>query len=147
MFIIKIKYVQGKSSCERCGAYIKNIYIITFNDGYSIQVGPKCVKNVLRETNLTKKGCTYVENLMKPIERLRKKFLMWQNMTYETALKKKLLTMVWDETAQEFRNQTEEEYRETKKRMLEYLPKRLKEDEEEMNKVLLEKGKNIRIRQ
>jgi len=84
---------------------------------------------------------------MKPIERLRKKFLMWQNMTYETALKKKLLTMVWDETAQEFRNQTEEEYRETKKRMLEYLPKRLKEDEEEMNKVLLEKGKNIRIRQ
>ena len=68
-------------------------------------------------------------------------------MTYKTALKKKLLTMVWDETAQEFRNQTEEEYKETKKRMTEYLPKRLKEDEEKMNKVLLEKGKNIRIRQ
>jgi len=144
---MKIEYVQGQSSCERCGAYIKNIYIITFHDGYSIHVGPKCVKNVLKETNLTEKGCTYVENLMKPIERLRKKILMWQNMTYKTALKKKLLTMVWDETAQEFRNQTEEEYKETKKRMTEYLPKRLKEDEEKMNKVLLEKGKNIRIRQ
>lgn len=142
---MKIEFMQGKSSCERCGAYIKNIYVITFNDGYSITVGVECVKKVLQETNLTEKGCTYVEKLMKPMEKLQKKIVMWQNMTYETALKKNLLMLVWDNTAQAHRNQTEEEYKETKVRMLEYLPKQLKKAEEEMNRVLLEKGKKIRM--
>lgn len=68
---MKVEYIQGKSSCERCGAYIKNIFVITFDDGYSITVGSECVKKVLRETNLTEKGYTYVERLMKPIEELR----------------------------------------------------------------------------
>lgn len=143
---MKIEYMQGKSSCERCGAYITHIYVITFNDGYSITVGTECIRKVLRETNLSEKGCTCVESLMKPIEKLRKTMVMWQSMNYETALKKKLLTMKWDDAAQAHRNQTKEEYAETKKNMLEYLPKRLKEAEEKMNRILLEKGKNIRMK-
>lgn len=143
---MKIEFVQGKSSCERCGAYIQNIYVITFNDGYVFQVGTECVKKVLQETNLSKKGCAYVEHLMKPVEKLRKTIAMWQNMTYETALKKNLLVMKWDDSKQAHREQTEKEYEETKKRMLEWLPTRLKEAEVKMNKILVEKGKNIQLR-
>jgi hypothetical protein len=40
---MKVEYVQGRDVCERCGAYIKHIFIITFDDGYSIRVGSECV--------------------------------------------------------------------------------------------------------
>ena len=143
---MKIEFVQGKSSCERCGAYIKNIYVITFNDGYVFRVGTECVKKVFQETNLSKKGCAYVEHLMKPVEKLQKTIAMWQNMTYETALKKNLLMMKWDDLKQAHREQTEKEYEETKKRMLKWLPTQLKEAEVKMNKILIEKGKNIQFR-
>ena len=143
---MKVQYFQGQSNCERCGAYIKNIYVITFNDGYSITVGSECVKKVLHDTNLSEKGCTYVEKLLKPIEKLRKQLIMWQGMTYEKALEKHLLIMQWDDEANAHRDQTIEEFEETKKRMLDYLPKCLKKEEDAVNKILEEKGKNIHIK-
>lgn len=143
---MKVNYIQGKASCERCGAYIKNIYVIKFDDGYSITVGSECVKKVLKETNLTEKGCLFVEKLMKPIEKYRKKLVEWQNMTYENAIKKNLLVKKWDDKTQSHISLSKEEYEEVKKRMIEnLLPKRIKESEEEMNEILMKKGKNIRI--
>ena len=144
---MKVEYIQGQATCERCGAYIKNIFIITFNDGYSITVGSECVKKVLKETNLTEKGCSYVEMLMKPMEKVRKLLVTWQNVNYEQAIEKKLLIMVWDEKAQAHREQTEEEFAVRKKHMVEvWLPKKLKECEDEMNAILEAKCKNIRLR-
>lgn len=143
---MRVQYIQGCDVCERCGAYIKHIYIITFNDGYSIRVGSECVRKVLRETNLSEKGCLYIERLMKPVERVRKKLAEWENMTYERALKKRLLVMKWDDETKTHRNQTPEEFEESKKWMLEHLSKRLREEEEALNKVLEEKGKKIRMR-
>lgn len=143
---MRVEFVQGQSSCERCGAYIKNIFIITFNDGYTLRVGSECVRKVLRETNLSEKGCLYVERLLKPVENVRKQLTAWKNMTYERALAKKLLVMQWDAEAKTHRDQTPEEFEETKKRMLEYLPKKLKEAEDDANKILEEKGKKICMR-
>jgi hypothetical protein len=144
---MKVEYVQGRDVCERCGAYIKNIFIITFDDGYSIRVGSECVKKVLKETNLTDKGCTYVERLMKPVEKYRKLLATWQRISYEQALAKKMLVMRWDDEAGKHRNQTEEEFEESKARMVNiFLPRRIREEEEEMNRVLASKTKNVHIR-
>jgi hypothetical protein len=144
---MKVQYIQGRGTCERCGAYIKNIFVITFNDGYSITVGSECVKKVLRDTNLTEKGCSYVEMLMKPVERVRQLLVTWQKVTYEQAIKKKLLLRLWDDEAQAHRNQTVEEFEAKRKHMVEvWLPAKLKEREDEMNKILEEKGKKIHMK-
>lgn len=143
---MKIQYMQGRDVCERCGAYIKNIFVITFNDGYSLRVGSECVKRVLRETNLTEKGRLYVEHVLRPVEKTRQQLAMWQGMTYEKALSKHLLTMVWDDEANAHRDQTPEEFEETMERTLGYLSRRLREEEAAANKVLETKAKNVRLK-
>lgn len=65
---MRVEYHQGREVCERCGAYIKHVYVVTFDDGFIVRCGSECVKRVLKDTNLTDRGAKFLQAQMKRVK-------------------------------------------------------------------------------
>ena len=133
---MKINFYTGKEVCERCGAAIKNIYIITFSDGFTIKCGSECVKKVMKETNLNAMGMKYFNKQMKRIHDFEKQIEEWKAKTYESVVETDTVPMKEVE-CMKYRPMTKEEFEEYKKFRLEELyPYQIKQIQDEMEKKL-----------
>ena len=82
---MRVEYHQGREVCERCGAYIKHVYVVTFDDGFTVRCGSECVKRVLKDTNLTDRGAKFLQAQMKRVKMITERAELWRGFTYETA--------------------------------------------------------------
>lgn len=42
--------------CEHCGTYIRNVFVLHFDDGFSLKCGVECFNKLMKKTNLTEHG-------------------------------------------------------------------------------------------
>lgn len=54
--------------CDRCGAYIRNIYTVTYSDGLVAQYGMECFKKLFDAGKLTDFGRKLMMKALKRIE-------------------------------------------------------------------------------
>lgn len=57
--------------CDRCGAYIRNIYTVTYSDGLVARYGMECFKKLFDAGNLTDFGRKL---MMKALKRLKEAY-------------------------------------------------------------------------
>lgn len=54
--------------CDQCGAYIVNVYTITYSDGLKMRYGIECFKKLFAAGNLTEKGMALMKKALKKIK-------------------------------------------------------------------------------
>lgn len=97
--------------CDRCGAYIRNIYTVTCSDGLVAQYGMECFKKLFDAGKLTDFGRKL---MMKALKRLKEAYETrekWLSVnTLEEAKEKNLLTQPF-ESYEAWEGHTFEEYK------------------------------------
>lgn len=98
--------------CDRCGAYIRNIYTVTYSDGLVARYGIECFKKLFDAGKLTDFGRKL---MMKSLKRLKEAYEFrekWLSVnTLEEAKEKKLPYTQIFETYEAWQGHTFEEFK------------------------------------
>ena len=111
---IRFDFVDRKDGlvCDRCGAYIRNIYTVTYSDGLVARYGIECFKKLFDAGKLTDFGRKL---MMKALKRLKEAYETrekWLSVnTLEEAKEKKLLHTQVFETYEAWQGHTFEEFK------------------------------------
>lgn len=67
---IKFDHVSKQEGfiCDRCGAYITNVYTVTYSDGLEMRYGIECFKNLFAAGRLTDMGIKLMKKILKRIK-------------------------------------------------------------------------------
>ena len=97
--------------CDRCGAYIRNIYTVTYSDGLVARYGMECFKKLFDAGKLTDFGRKL---MMKALKRLKEAYETrekWLSVDSLEEAKEKGLDVQPFETYEAWKEHTFEEYR------------------------------------
>ena len=42
--------------CEHCGTYIRNVFVLHFDDGFSLKCGVECYNKLIKQSNISQYG-------------------------------------------------------------------------------------------
>lgn len=82
--------------CDRCGAYITNIYTVTYSDGLVARYGMECFKKLFDAGNLTEFGRNLMMKALKSMREIYEKREKWLSVNSFEEAEKKCLISTWD---------------------------------------------------
>lgn len=95
--------------CDKCGAYITNIYHVTYSDGTSLNYGIECFKKLQDSGRLSVYGTKLLMDAVRRIKRDSEALELWKKITEEEAESK---GMLWNwHNEERYKDMTFEEYR------------------------------------
>lgn len=68
-------------TCEHCGTYICNVFVIHFDDGFSLKCGVECFNKLMKTSNLSQYGAKLLRKQIKRLkdyDEMRVKWEGWQ---------------------------------------------------------------------
>lgn len=74
-------------TCDKCGQYIRNIWIVDFADGVRVNFGIDCFAKMKKESNLSKFGEKELNKVLKSIKDYQKMFEAEKQLTEETDIR------------------------------------------------------------
>lgn len=111
--------------CDKCRAYITNVYTVYYNDGLIAHYGIECFKKLKEAGNLSDFGYKLLMKTLHKIKKYNEELQLWQTITEEEAEKKELLDSLHHDDV--WKGRTFEEYRQF--HVKRWLPARLKDCE------------------
>ena len=131
-------------SCEYCGTYIRNVFVIKFDDGFVLNCGSECFKKLEKQTNLSEYGTKALNKLLKSLKDYDKTIQNWEKWnTPEEAEVDKCFQRIEDKKENRWRIRTQKEFEKEKELMLTfYIPARI----EKIQKEIVERFKNVKMK-
>ena len=115
--------------CDRCGQWIKNIWTVTYKEGFSLHYGLDCWEKIYKHSNLSKQGEKLLRKHMKSIESYQKAMQRQAELTEETDEAWKISQAEWNKNNAWYG----EKYEDYKKWMLEeFFPYRIQHEQDEI---------------
>lgn len=128
--------------CEHCGTYIRNVFVIKFNDGFVLKCGSECFKKIQKQTNISEYGIKLLTKLLNKLKDYDKTIQNWESwQTPEDAEEDKCFQRIED--SRTWRIRTQEEFDKEKNLMITYISARIKQIQQEIE----EKFKNIKLKE
>lgn len=104
---------EGRNSgliCDKCGAYITNIYHVIYSDGTELNYGIECFKKLQDSGRLSAYGMKLLMDAVRRIKKDTEAIELWKKVTEEEAEAK---GMLWNwHNEERYKDMTFEEYRE-----------------------------------
>lgn len=105
----------GKQSgviCDRCGAYIQNIYTVKYDTGLIVHYGIECFKKLQLASNLTDAGMKLLKKILKKVKEAYEFKAIWDSVVdIEDARNKKAPFLSVFETYEAWKGHSFEEFK------------------------------------